>query len=73
MWTIGLFKQPGKKARARAAENFRRMLDPEELRLFNESYDDGGKWHEEFKSEWKKAKKKHGVENADEECQEVEE
>ncbi len=42
--------------------------------MFEESYEkDTNKWHQEFKDEWKKAKKKHGVENADEECQEVEE
>lgn len=46
----------------RAAQNFKKELDPEELRLFEESYEkDDGKWHEEFKAEEKKAKKKRGI------------
>lgn len=62
-----MFKQPGKKARLQAAQRFKRELDPEELRLFEESYEkDTNKWHQEFKDEWKKAKKKHGVEVEDE-------
>ena len=55
-----MFRQPGKKARMRAAQNFKKELDPEELRLFEESYEkDDGKWHEKFKSEERKAKNKH--------------
>lgn len=55
----------------KAAENFKAMLDPEELRLFEENYEkDNEKYHKQYNEEWKKAKKKHGVENADEECQE---
>ena len=58
----------------KAAENFKAMLDPEELRLFEENYEkDNDKWHKTYNVEWKKAKKKSGVENADEECQEEEE
>ena len=54
----------------KAAENFKAMLDPEELRLFEENYEkDNSRWHKTYNEEWKKAKKKHGVENADEECQ----
>ena len=51
--------------------NFRRMLDPEELRLFEEKcVKENAKWHKTFNDEWKKAKKKKGVEeNAEEECQ----
>ena len=57
----------------KAAENFKAMLDPEELRLFEENYEkDNDKWHKTYNVEWKKAKKKSGVENADEECQEDE-
>ena len=49
-----MFKQPGKKARLQAAQKFKRELDPEELRLFEESYEkDTNKWHQEFKDEWK--------------------
>lgn len=59
-----MFKQPGKKARLQAAQKFKRELDPEELRLFEESYEsDTGKWHQEWKEEWKKAKKKKGIED----------
>ena len=48
----------------RAAQNFKKELDPEELRLFEESYEkDTNKWHQEFKDEWKKAKKKKGIED----------
>ena len=55
----------------KAAENFKAMLDPDELRLFEENYEkDNSRWHKTYNEEWKKAKKKHGVENADEECQE---
>ena len=55
----------------KAAENFKAMLGPEELRLFEENYEkDNAKWHKTYNDEWKKAKKKKGVEeNAEEECQ----
>ncbi len=36
IWFLGMFKQPGKKARAKAVENFKKMLCPEELELFEE-------------------------------------
>ena len=59
-----MFKQPGKKARLQAAQKFKRELDPEELRLFEESYEsDTGRWHQEWTEEWKKAKKKKGIED----------
>ena len=56
-----------------AAENFKRELDPEELKLFEENYvKDNEKYHAEYNREWKKAKKKKGLdENAEEECQRV--
>lgn len=34
VWSIGIYKQPGHHARARAAANFRKQLTPEEDELF---------------------------------------
>ena len=52
----------------KAAENFKAMLDPEELRLFEENYEkDNDKWHNAYNAEWKKAKKKSGVDKYQEE------
>lgn len=46
----------------KAAENFKAMLDPEELRLFEENYEkDNEKYHKQYNEEWKKAKKEHKI------------
>ena len=61
IWSTGCFYQPGRKARAQARENFKKMLTPEELVLFEE-YCDGraaGKVRKDMKAEAKRMKKKH--------------
>ena len=61
IWSTGCFYQPGRKARAQARENFKKMLTPEELVLFEE-YCDGraaGKVRKDMKAEAKCAKKQH--------------
>ena len=61
IWSTGCFYQLGRKARAQARENFKKMLTPEELVLFEE-YCDGraaGKVRKDMKAEAKRAKKKH--------------
>ena len=61
IWSTGCFYQPGGLARAQARENFKKMLTPEELVLFEE-YCDGraaGKVRKDMKAEAKRAKKKH--------------
>lgn len=51
----------------KAAENFKALLDPEELKLFEENYEkDNEKYHAEYNREWKKAKKKKGIEEVEE-------
>ena len=61
IWNIGIFKQAGRGARKRAAENFRKKLCPEEAALFDEycTGHAGGKVRMEMKQEFKKQKKKH--------------
>ena len=61
IWSIGIFQQPGHRARARAAANFRKTLTPEEDEIFlNECMGKTARSvRKEMKSEIKKAKKKH--------------
>lgn len=57
---IALFKQVSKKSRKQAAENFAATLSEEERILFwNEVFDE--KNAKKFKKEYKKAKKKKGI------------
>lgn len=49
VWQLAMFKQPGKKARARARDNFRKMLCPEEQDLFDT-------YLEDLQSRWSKEK-----------------
>ena len=57
---IALFKQISKKSRRQAAENFAATLSDQEKNLFwNEVFNE--KTAGQFKKEYKKSKKKHGV------------
>lgn len=61
VWSIGIYQQPGHRARAKAAANFRKMLTPEEDELFMAECT--GKTarsvRKDFKSQIKQAKKQH--------------
>lgn len=61
IWSVGIFQQPGAKARARAAANFRKQLCPEEEILFDEHCrgKTGRQVRKQFKKEMKAAKKQH--------------
>ena len=60
VWQIAIFKQHPKKNRIKAAHNFAELLSEEEKDLFwNEVFDE--KNMKQFKKEYKKAKKKHGI------------
>ena len=61
---IAIFKQAGKNNRLSAARNFAANLSEEERILFwNEVFDE--KNAKQFKKSYKKEKKKHGIEDAD--------
>lgn len=61
---IALFKQISKKSRRQAAENFAATLSDLEKDLFwNEVFNE--KTAGQFKKEYKKAKKKHGINDDD--------
>lgn len=61
IWSIGIYQQPGHRARAKAAANFRKTLTPEEDELFVAEC--MGKTarsvRKDMKSQIKAAKKKH--------------
>lgn len=61
VWSIGIYQQPGHRARAKAAANFRKTLTPEEDELFMAECT--GKTarsiRKDFKSQIKQAKKQH--------------
>lgn len=61
IWSTGLWQQPGRGARHRAQQNFRKMLCPEEQELFDEWCvgKEGGKTRKQMKKEFKEAKKRH--------------
>lgn len=61
IWAVGIFNQPGRKARAQARENFRKQLTPEEDALFLEYCTGlkGGAVRRDMKREIKTQKKKH--------------
>ena len=61
IWSIGIFQQPGHRARARAAANFRKTLTPEEDEIFvNECMGKTARSvRKEMKSQIKKEKKRH--------------
>lgn len=72
VWSVGILFQPGKRARSKAAENFRATLTAEEAELFDE-YCAGKKGRElyrkarkEYKAE-KRRRKAEGKEAADSE------
>lgn len=61
---IAIFKQAGKNNRLSAARNFAATLSEEEKILFwNEVFDE--KNAKQFKKSYKKEKKKHGIEDTD--------
>ena len=61
---IAIFKQAGKNNRLAAARNFAATLTEEERILFwNEVFDEENA--KQFKKSYKKEKKKHGIENTD--------
>ena len=61
IWSIGIFQQPGHRARAKAAANFRKTLTPEEDEIFvNECMGKTARSvRKEMKSQIKKEKKRH--------------
>lgn len=61
IWSMGIFQQPGHRARARAAANFRKTLTPEEDEIFvNECMGKTARSvRKEMKSQIKKEKKRH--------------
>lgn len=57
IWMMGMTVQRGKKARAKAVENFRKMLTPEELELFDKEVNADGK----LKKQMDEAKRKNHI------------
>lgn len=54
IWMLGMTVQRGKKARAKAVENFRKMLTPEELELFDKEVNPDGKLKKQMDEEKRK-------------------
>ena len=63
VWMIAIFKQHGKNNRLKAARNFCEQLlsDEEKIVFWRDVFDE--KTCKKFKKEYKKAKKKHGIDD----------
>ena len=60
VWAMAMFGQLRKKKREQARENFKQLLDPDELELFEKELDADAAT-EEFKHKYKEEKKNKGV------------
>lgn len=56
VWELAIFKQRNRKKRAQAADNFRQLLEPDELILFDEQVNTENA-RKQFNEEYKEKKK----------------